>query len=222
MKTINYIEASLISSIVEVVLTHPLDYVKTLIQKDRKINLNGSSLMNIKKLYTGINSKLIGTIPMRFLFWNSLEYFNNNNYNKISAGILTSIFQTSIDFPIEVIKIQKINNNICWINSFKNIKIFPSLSIHLIRNTIFSIGVNVTIGDDKNSLYKAGLGAAIGSIISHPFDTLKTWYQSGEQYFPRKWTLKNYYRGVQYRTSISFISINIGWILYRRLKENIL
>ena len=216
-----YIEASFISSIIEVIVTHPLDYVKTLIQKEQTFifNKNKNIFQNITKLYTGINSKLIGTIPMRFLFWNSLEYFNNKKYSKIKASILTSMCQTSVDFPVEVIKIQKINNNVNWYSSFKHIQLFPSLTSHLMRNTIFTIGVNLTIGNDKNSLYKAGLGAAIGSIISHPFDTLKTWYQSGEKNFPKQWTLKNYYRGVGYRTSVSFISINIGWVIYRRLLD---
>ena len=65
------------------------------------------------------------------------------------------------------------------------------------------------------------VGGFAGSLLTHPLDSLKTWYQAGNKNFPKSWTLKRYMTGWQYRCSVSFLSMNIGWIVFHRLKENI-
>ena len=64
------IKASVISGISEVILTHPIDYTKTVVQN--KSNPLFKEL--IKDSYKGLSSRLFGIVPMRMLFWNSLEY----------------------------------------------------------------------------------------------------------------------------------------------------
>ena len=113
MNDTTLIKASIISGIMEVGVTHPLDYIKTVLQSRTGTN-NSNSIRTIKLLktpYKGIASKLIGTIPMRILFWCSLDNFNNKGYSPVISALFTSIIQTTIDYPIEQIKTQKMINN---------------------------------------------------------------------------------------------------------------
>ena len=89
---------------------------------------------------------------------------------------------------------------------------------HLLRNVFFAICVNKIIQIDPNSTYHAAIGGFIGSILTQPFDNLKTWYQSGNLNFPKKWNFKNYMIGWNYRASVSLLSMNIGWVTFNKVK----
>ena len=212
------IKASIISAGVELVATHPLDYIKTILQNRHK-----SEKIDYKKLmknpYKGASSRLVGIVPMRILFWNSLDYFNNKGFNPINSGIATSIIQTSIDYPIEQIKTKRMIGKSNILEAFKGVNIGLASGTHLIRNIGFAICVNKFIQLDENSMYYAAIGGFTGSLITHPFDSLKTWYQAGNKYYPTHWTVSNYMSGWQYRCSISLIGMNIGWIVFNRLKN---
>ena len=209
-------KASIISAVTEVMITHPIDYVKTVIQ-------NSSEKQNIKKLiktpYKGVSSRLVGIVPMRLLFWNSIDYFNSKGLTPIQAGVATSIVQTSIDYPIELIKTQKINNNKAWIESFRGIKLIPSVTSHLLRNMGFAVFVNGIIQKNPDSLYYGAIGGLTGSLITQPLDSLKTWYQSGNKTYPKNWKFNDYMKGGSHRCLVSLLSMNIGWVIYHRLKE---
>lgn len=220
MKDGIHIKASIISAFAEVAFTHPIDYIKTLIQ-NKSNNLSKSEFRNaLKTPYKGVSSRLVGIVPMRVLFWNSLEYFKNNNFSPCKAAVITSVLQTTVDYPIEQIKTQKIINNCNTLQSFNNVRLFPASITHLARNMGFAICVNSIIQNDPNSLYYGAFGGFVGSLITHPFDSLKTWYQAGNKNFPTHWRFNNYMRGWQYRCGVSLIGMNIGWIIYHRLKNN--
>lgn len=214
------INASIVSGVVEVVTTHPIDYIKTLIQNsNNKINLTQIKTYMMTP-YKGVSSRLIGVVPMRMLFWNSLDFFQRKGYSPIYSGLITSIIQTSVDYPIEQIKTQQINNNnYNVLKCFSHVKIFPSLGFHLLRNAGFAIIINDIIQRKPESIYYGAIGGFTASLLTHPFDSLKTWYMSGNKSFPIKWTFENYMRGWYYRSGVSLISMNIGWIIYYRLSK---
>jgi hypothetical protein len=209
------IKASVISAIIEVSTTHPIDYLKTIVQNNKNVNYKEV----LKTPYKGLTSRFVGIVPMRMLFWNSLDYFQNKGFNAYSSAIITSVIQTSIDYPIEQAKTQRIIHNKKFMDSFKGVKLRESILVHLMRNMFFAISVNSIINRDKNSFYYGALGGFCGSLITHPLDTLKTWYQSGNKNFPNHWKIKDYMAGWGYRCSVSLIGMNIGWIIYHRLKE---
>ena len=214
------IKASIISGIMEVGVTHPLDYIKTVLQSRTGTN-NSNSIRTIKLLktpYKGIASKLIGTIPMRILFWCSVDNFNNKGYSPVISALFTSIIQTTIDYPIEQIKTQKMINNKSIGNSFKNINFYGAILPHLFRNISFAITVNCIIQTKPDSTYHGAIGGFVGSIISQPLDNLKTHYQTGNISFPKHWKFNNYIVGWNYRASVSLLSMNIGWITYHKVK----
>ena len=107
MKDSIHLNASIVSAITEVIATHPIDYVKTVMQNNSK-NLKYDEIKSLLKTpYKGVSSRLIGIVPMRVLFWNSLEYFKNKGFNPYHSAIFTSLIQTTVDYPIEQIKTQK-------------------------------------------------------------------------------------------------------------------
>lgn len=210
------IKASIVAGLMEVLTTHPIDYVKTLSQDGKSTNEILKKV--IKNPYTGIHSRVVGVIPMRILFWNTLDYFHKNKYSAISAGALTASIQTLIDYPIEQIKIQCMINKVSWKNAFR-INHFPSFTTHLSRNILFASVFASFIDYNPDSYYLAALGGFAGAIISHPLDSLKTWYQSGNINYPKHWTMENYFKGWHHRGIISLISMNIGWIVFRKIQH---
>lgn len=207
MELINY-KASLYATLLEVGTTHPLDAVKTRIQMSQKVIP--------KDLYKGVGSRLIGTFPMRIAYWNTTNYCKTNKVSPLLGGAMIASFQTMIDYPIEVIKTQKIVNNRPWNKAFQNIDNKKAFAIHWNRNFIFAGSVCHFINnDDEKTSYKAGLGGMIGSVITQPLDTLKTWYQSEKTKYPFHWKLQDYLKGFGYRAGISFIGMNIGWLSYK-------
>lgn len=118
-----YISGGL-SGIIEVSLTHPLDYIKTKKQEytQREITNNNFYKYLLKEnkvnLYRGIFPRIVGVIPMRFVFWgvqdNSYQYFNQYNYSKFYCGVFAGITgggcQTLIDNLIEMFKIKTMTN----------------------------------------------------------------------------------------------------------------
>jgi hypothetical protein len=221
MKDRIHLNASIVSAVAEVTLTHPLDYVKTIMQNNsKKLRYNEIKSL-LKTPYKGVSSRFIGIVPMRVLFWNSLDYFKNKGFNPYHAALITSLIQTTVDYPIEQIKTQKIINNCSSLKSFNNVNILPAISTHLIRNIGFAVCVNVIIQQDPDSFYYGAIGGFIGSVITHPFDSLKTWYQSGYKHYPTHWKSYDYMRGWNYRCSVSLISMNVGWTIYHRLKTKL-
>lgn len=218
MKSDITIYPSIISGLTEVILTHPIDYMKTISQKinPKKMILS----KHLRNSYQGLESRIIGIVPIRILFWNSIDYFKNNGYNIYQSSVLTSIIQTTIDYPVEQIKTQKIINNLPFYNSFSNVNILKASSIHLVRNIGFTLSLCSIIQINPDSLYYGAVGGLIGSLITHPLDTLKTWYQSGQQNYPVHWNFRNYIQGWKYRCSLNLISMNIGWVIFHRLNNN--
>lgn len=197
-----HLKASILSSFTELIFTHPIDYLKTLKQNN---NPNYLSLLK-KNPYTGIQSKLYGNLPMRLIFWNSIEFGKKNNFSPLHTALLGSSLQTLIDYPIEIHKIKKINNQL-----YKNLFI-PSFSFHFLRNLGFTLTF-ISISPFNTPF--AGLSSA---ILTQPFDCLKTYYQSGNQKFPTHWKITDFYKGTFYRASISLISMSIGSYIFNLLK----
>lgn len=195
--------ASGLSSLNEVIFTHPLDYAKTLKQSNK---LNYKNF--IKNPYVGFKSRILGIIPLRVVYWNSINYFNKKGYNSLTTGIMSSILQTIIDYPIEQIKINKMLNKKVFFNNM-------GFQMLLLRNTLFCVGFTYSINNIDNN-YNAAIGGLIGSIISHPIDSLKTWYQTGNKHFP-KWNYKRYLNGLFFRSSTCIIGMQVGYFTYNYL-----
>ena len=96
--TKKYISGGL-SGIIEVLFTHPVDYIKTQkqIYTQNKINIGFFKYLTRNSFYSGIIPRIAGVAPMRFVFWgvqdSSYNYTTNilgysSSYSGLVAGIL--------------------------------------------------------------------------------------------------------------------------------------
>lgn len=157
---------------------------------------------------------------MRIVFWNALTGFKDLGFTTVAAGFLTAIVQTSVDYPVEQIKIQKmINNNHNILSAFRQPNLMKGFTLTLSRNIGFAVILNTFIDGQEQSHYHGALGGFFGSVITHPIDCLKTWYQAGNTNYPTHWKVSSYFNGWHLRAGISLVSMNIGWVVYSRVNQ---
>ena len=205
------IKASLLSGVAEVVTTYPIDYWKTVVQS------NKSKELFKRNPYRGVNVRLIGVIPLRITFWNTLNYCRERKFNSIETGTIVASVQTLLDYPLEQAKIQRMINNYSFKKAFIGETVIPGFMATLGRNIGFAIILNQSISQNPDSLYWSAFGGFTGALLTHPLDTLKTHFQHNRELTFPKYTVKEYFRGWHYRCSISLIAMGIGWKVFNTL-----
>ena len=205
---------SICSSFVEVVVTQPIDVIKTLKQTDNKITFN------IKTLYSGFIPRASGNIPSRSIFLFSQDFLKSEldqtkRINKIIIPGLSGFAQTLVDTPIENLKMKQI---------FKLDKInyYKGFISHLSRNIIFLVPVfNFKEYGKEHQAFYGAIGGIIGSYISHPLDTIKTLTQTDKKDKIKNLHIKDYFRGAHLRASMAFINMSISLYIFEYLKETL-
>ena len=228
-----------LSGIIEVIATHPLDYIKTKKQEyAQKNTVNGNFYKNLIKesklnLYRGVIPRILGIIPMRFVFWgvqdNSYKYINTNyNINNFKCGVLAGsiggICQTLIDNPIEILKIKTMTNQKLKFASLFSTRGFVAT---LCRNVGFAICMSSICfnNKEKSDIAKFGhsaLGGVLGSVLTQPIDYVKTQQQRSRDMRSIfkimidtfKEDPKKLYIGGFNRALLSFFSMGIGFVAY--------
>lgn len=175
-----------LAGISEVLMTHPIDYVKTKCQEQyaiKDIMKNTHPL----KFYDGIVPRLVGVIPMRFIFWGTQtqiisildSYKINTNFNFSLIGTGTAVCQTILDGPIEYAKISSMSRKKILL---KDLLKYQGFMPTLYRNVIFTNALTyMCYSKDKPSNHaflNAIIGGSLGSILSQPLDYVKTIKQS--------------------------------------------
>lgn len=215
----NQFYCSIISSVIEVFITHPLDVLKTKCQIDNNFNIKTFYNLELKEKYRGLQTRIFGIVPIRSIFLYSQDYYkktidiNNIFFKDFLVIINSSFYQTIVDTPVEIAKINKINNLNIPIYSYKGF--IP----HYMRNTIFMACVYQIKKLSKNNydiLFYGAVGGLIGSYLSHPFDTLKTFQQTN---INKKMTIKNAFIGANIRAFMGFINMGVSLFVYENLKK---
>ena len=216
-----------ISGIIEIMVTHPLDYIKT--KKQQYVQKNNPFTLTLSRnYYSGITPRLFGIIPMRMLYWSTQNNVSNylRDHNTISRIVLTGLIvgstQTVIDNPIEIIKTRLISQQPISLQVICQNKGFMATCY---RNSIFascvSLNFNKTFEHDTDKLLTSACTGLIGSVISQPFDYIKTHQQYSNvnknmmSYF--KLPIKTLFIGVSHRASIGCISMGIGYTVYDKI-----
>jgi hypothetical protein len=214
----NLLVPSLVSSLLEVTMTQPLDVIKTYKQANRLNELNYS----FKNLYKGFVPRALGNIPSRTTFLFTQEYLNSHfkyqNINKKHKSYVIPISvgfcQTLVDTPVEVMKINQIFN-------IKNKNYYSGFIPHCTRNIIFAFFVfNFKEYGKKydsivvSSAYGA-VGGLVGCYLSHPFDTIKTIKQS--QSNKKLITFSDYMKGSHLRASMGLVNMFVSLSLFEIL-----
>lgn len=185
-----------ISGIVEVICTHPIDLVKTELQVSSQKNITINNpikhfygkyrLHGIQYMYSGFIPRIVGVVPMRFVFWgvqgNCNEYLKNyklnDTYRLIVSGIISGSVQTLVDNPIETMKIRLITST-KYSHIISKTTLLNGFGPTLVRNSLFAAIMNYTVNISPSENYginflKGALGGFIASIITQPIDYIKT------------------------------------------------
>jgi len=234
--SLNYIAGS-ISGIVEVLVSHPIDRIKTEMQTLALTNSNSTIRSAIKNIhavdgingfYSGIIPRVGGIIPMRLTYWGTMRTMNNVTQNQhplikyIVPGFATGCLQTVVDNPIEVLKVKLMTGA----KTVKLNTLYDGFSPCLGRNIIFAIPVGVCtkmFGSDHSFLAGA-TGGFIGSIISQPFDVIKTEMQrhsknkivkSQKEIFMDIYKKNpiNLWAGVTMRATLGCVNMGVGFFV---------
>jgi len=207
------IQASIISGIAEVMTTYPIDYLKTIRQANKPLDIFWSNP------YRGSIPRITGLIPMRMVFWNSLYFCHTKEYSNLKTAMITSLAQTIIDYPTEQIKIQKMIHNRKITQCLKLNTFAPGFIATLSRNFGFLYTMNYFIVNSDGNIWDSAIGGLVGSLLTHPIDTIKTHFQHNDTIKLPKFTLQQYFNGGLYRCSISLISMGIGWNVFNMLNK---
>jgi len=218
-----------LSGIIEVLGTHPFDYIKTQMQYNNKFQLNK---IKFTQLYTGIIPRVIGVAPMRLVFWGMQDTTScylfyqkiNTPFNFLIIGSISAFCQTIIDNQIEQLKIAQITNKKFAIKNL--ITTFNGFQPTLYRNMIFASSIsyfcfNKKLTTTHEKIIYPMIGSFIGTILSQPLDYVKTIKQStncNDSIIQiMKKNKNNLFIGGFYRSSLSIISMSIGFFVYNEL-----
>jgi hypothetical protein len=177
-----------LSGIIEASTTHPFDRIKTEMQRLTLVKAPSSSLPSaitsiysnggMSSFYAGLLPRLVGIVPMRLVYWGTLNTMNRLTIGKekvvqfLVPGVVAGFAQTCIDNPIEVFKIK-------LMTGASNIPLgtlYNGFVPCLYRNIMFAITVGIstkTYGKEHPFLAGA-VGGFFGSLVSQPFDVVKT------------------------------------------------
>ena len=213
-----------ISGMIEILVTHPLDYIKTkkqeYAQKHRPFTLTLS-----QNYYSGITPRLFGIIPMRMLYWSTLNNVSHylQNYNIVGRAVFTGLIvgstQTVIDNPIEIIKTRLMLRQPISLRVICQNKGFMATCC---RNSIFAscVSLNFNKTHDNAIIMSASTGL-IGSVLSQPFDYIKTHQQysttNKSMMSFLKLPVNTLFTGTSHRASIGGISMGIGYTMYDKI-----
>jgi len=231
-----------LAGIVEVSLTHPIDNLKTKHQAAQLLNQNQKiwvkNNFKFSQLYSGIGPRLIGIIPMRFVYWGSQSgfnvYFSRPEFNLgtskyFYAGALAGSCQTLVDNPIEVLKVRMITGQTSNFLQTLTKSFHFGFRETLIRNAgfcaIFNYGLQVSNPKTlQERLYYGGVSGLVAGFLTQPLDVLKTERQrtGGSQLPTRKLLLqifrnqgiRGYWAGGVMRSVLSFSTMGIGTVAF--------
>lgn len=207
--------AGCISGISQVLLSHPLDTIKTRLQYNNTIKLQP------KYLYAGLKYPLINSIIINGLLFklNTIFYEETNNYY-ISGG-LTGCIIGIVRNPLEIHKIKRQNEK--DINLKKNIKdiikynyrgLIPTLFREIIGKTIF-FGLYYNNRDKYNILLVGGVSGLLMWSITYPIDVIKTRIQTDHNINLKKVIKQgNFNKGFIPCVIRSFLVNSLGFYVY--------
>jgi hypothetical protein len=232
-----------LSGVVEVTLTHWIDNIKTKIQ-DASIGNKKYQMkdININQLYQGYIPRIIGIIPMRLVFWGSQGIANNyckdinvaKPYKLLLAGSICGLAQTTIDNPIEVMKVRLMtgaqNQSIWKVDYYCGV--IPTGFRNIVFAAVFNLGVNYYDTKDHFKRFLQGAGAGlIASLLSHPFDVAKT---AAQRYGGKKQKMltfmvnqiktnpKGLWSGCLSRCLLNCATMSVGYVSVRFILDHII
>lgn len=173
------IVSSFISSIIQTLISHPFDTLKTWKQNATLVTPN----LTIRNLYKGLKYPIVQNSFVKCTSLSTNFYFKKKTGNIYISSFLSGIITTIISCPLDTFKIaeqQHIKKSVTFSaikGAYKNLPI--SLSRKVPGNVIF---FSVYEKMKKNNLPYFVCGSIAGCMswsFTYPIDTIKTRMQSG-------------------------------------------
>jgi len=177
----------LLSGLNAIIVSHPIDTIKTNIQESRKINYN------IKNLYKGLSAPLIGVGLEKMVVFGVFETTRAYTSSDVISGGLSGMLASLIVTPFERVKILFQTNQGNWNMIKQNLNkkfMFQGLSATFYRETpgfaiYFSVYNNLKEKITRNKqigLFESFCFGAISGSVSwvfiYPQDRIKTHIQA--------------------------------------------
>jgi solute carrier family 25 carnitine/acylcarnitine transporter 20/29 len=202
----NYYIKGCISGMTGIILSHPVDSIKTFIQTN---NNSKNFIFNIKNLYKGISSPLIGVGFEKAIVFGTYNLCKNNNINIPISGALSGLSASIIVSPYERIKIMKQTNQVIKIKQYFNpFFMFKGLSATFTREVPgFAIYFSTyeylkytfyTKNNNNISIISSfifgGISGTMAWIFIYPQDRIKTIIQSNNNNSNYSTIINNIYK----------------------------
>ena len=234
------IQTSLKSGLAEIFFTYPIDYWKT-IQQAQFCSSNPNCTSSFKHSfwtnpYRGLSTRLVGILPTRMAFWGSMEWSGQKKLSWIEKSTCIAGCETLVDFPVEQCKVQKMLNNrspkqtLMACRKMAPNRACLAFSSMFARNMGFIMTYEysqeilrkqnmVSLDDPRSTFFISAVSGILGSVVSQPLDTLKTYYQyTATHHHAPLWRfplpVRSYFVGLPCRCLANFLGMGIGgWIL---------
>ena len=206
-----------LSSSIGIVISHPIDTIKTLNQVSIK---QTSNRINIK-LFNGLIYPLKSNFILNGTVFYLHEYFYNIIYNHYISGLITGILSSPINNYYELYKINsqclKYNKSIL-LNPFNGI--MATICRDSIGNSLY-FGSYYTLNDYTNSNFiSGGLAGLISWTPTYWIDTIKTRIQNNTKLtYKNAFNEGNLMKGFRYCAIRSFIYNAIVFHTYELFKK---
>jgi solute carrier family 25 carnitine/acylcarnitine transporter 20/29 len=185
----NYYMKGCVSGMCGIVLSHPIDSIKTHWQTNNKIPFT----YNISNLYRGITSPLIGVGIEKALVFGTYNYCRSSNLSIPISGALSGLVASVVVSPYERIKILRQTNQVISLKMclsppflFKGIgttftREVPGFAIYFytyesLKNYFFT-SKNNSINLPSSFLF-GGISGTMAWIFIYPQDRIKTIVQN--------------------------------------------
>jgi hypothetical protein len=233
-KYLKYYVGGMIGGLSEVILLHPVDFIKTKIQHLKKRNIIRNKKRYFKKVYSrygikpflrGFFPRIYGITPMRTLFFGTLTLSdkiltdNHIPYSKFLAGAIAGSIQTLLDCPLENYKTKQIFG-------LSTLSFYKGFLPHILRNvgfaSLFFIGQNYFTEHNIHPLLGNAVAGFGASFFTHPLDVWKTLLQGNMDY-----TWKTFLRrevlisGLMSRCSYTFCAMMIGFTTHNYIVNDL-
>ena len=215
IKSNNEIINGFIVGSAQVLSGHPLDTLKSNMQKYNKINWNIFK-KNPKQLYRGVGYPLCGNGIINAIFFGLNKHFYNTYYNNYYlsgafAGLVTSI----ITNPIDLYKIRKQvgKKNIYNISPFRGY--ISTTTRESIAMSIYFGTYHGLIDRQWNPFIAGSVTGAMTWLITYPIDVIKTRMQSDSKITHyQAFKQRNLWKGLSICLLRAFIVNGISFSIY--------
>jgi len=212
----NVVVSSFISGVLQVIIGHPFDTIKTNNQ------IKCSKDFNIKNLYRGIKYPIIQTPLINVVNFYSNDYFiKKYNMNLLNSSIYSGFISSFIITPLDYYKInnqQNLKKNISFNKILYSYKHYHIVSIREVPALFIYFNSYDYSKKYINSYSLCGSIAGVLSwFITYPIDTVKTRLQSNSANNIKDAILqKNLFNGIKPCLFRAFIINGIGFYVYEK------